>query len=326
MHGAEQISARAWPGKWVNERVEQWLLRRVPAMDRVTLQRRNIFIVPSPQGLLFIATAIIIFVAAINYGLSLAYALAFLMISLFLLTILHSYYNLHGITVRGLGAEAVFAGEAAVFQVALECQSRRGHEALVLNFQGGDSVRTDLVQTSYQRLSLPVQVHQRGWFKAPRLIIHSCFPLGLWRTWARLDLAQTCLVYPRPVPCDFFLARATSASGESTSAAVGVEDFHGLRSYQPGDALRQIAWKNLARGQGLMVKQFVDGRDEQRILDWDMFTGVEVELRLSYLSYMILQLAGGDCDYGLQMPGVMIAPDRGDAHQRRLLEVLALWS
>ncbi len=74
-----------------------------------------------------------------------------------------------------------------------------------------------------------------------------------------------------------------------------------------------------------MVKQFVDGRDEQRMLDWDMFPGLDSELRLSYLCYMILQMEGSDCDYGLQMPGNSIAPARGEAHQRRLLEVLALW-
>jgi uncharacterized protein (DUF58 family) len=267
----------------------------------------------------------IIFVAAINYGLSLAFALAFLMVSLFLLAILHSFYNLHGLIVRGLGAEPAFAGETAVFDIAVECQSRRSHESLELYFQGGDTVSTSLVQNQQHRLALSVQVHQRGRFKAPRLIVQSSFPLGLWRTWSRLDLAQTCLVYPRPLPCNFAHSSSSAASGESTSMVPGVEDFHGLRTYQAGDSLRQIAWKNLARGQGMMVKQFVDGRDEQRMLDWDMFPDLESELRLSYLCYMILQMEGSDCDYGLQMPGVSVAPDRGEAHQRRLLEVLALW-
>jgi uncharacterized protein (DUF58 family) len=29
--------------------------------------------------------------------------------------------------------------------------------------------------------------------------------------------------------------------------------------------------------------------------------------------------------YGLRLPGIHIPPDRGDAHQRRLLRELALW-
>ncbi len=83
MSGAEQTAARSSFGKWVNGRAERWLVKHVPALERVTLHRSNIFILPASQGLLFIITAMIIFVAAINYVLSLAFALAFLMVSLF---------------------------------------------------------------------------------------------------------------------------------------------------------------------------------------------------------------------------------------------------
>jgi len=328
MSGAEGLSARSQRtrfSEWTRERVERWLAKHVPAAEQATLHRSNIFILPASHGLLFILTAVVIFVAAINYGLSLAFALAFLMISLFLLAILHSFYNLRGLMLRGLGAEPTFAGETAVFIIAIQGQSSRSHESLGLHLQGGDTVRANLIEQQEQRLCLSVPTVTRGRFKAPRLIIESSFPLGLWRAWSRLDLAQTCIVYPRPLACNFAYASNGVAARESTSTVPGVEDFHSLRAYQSGDSLKQIAWKNLARGQGLMVKQFVAGQDEERILDWDMFPGLDSELRLSYLCYMALQLENSDCNYGLLMPGLSIPPNRGEVHQRRILETLALW-
>ncbi len=311
--------------QWIERRAEGWLAQRVPPRETAVLHRRNIYILPTRHGLLFIATAAVIFLAAINYELSLAFALAFLMVSLFLLSILHSFNNLRGLSVRGLGAEPAFAGEMAVFNVLVQRQSNRVHESMELHFKGGDSTYTSLVRPLEQRLLLSIPVQQRGRFKAPHLMVQSVFPLGLWRTWARLDLAQSCVVYPQPLPCSLERFGSSTVSGESSATTAGVEDFHGLRDYQPGDSLKQIAWKNLARGQGLKVKQFVDGVNRQRMLAWDMFADMPAEERLGCLCYLVLQMETRDCDYGLDMPGLLIEPGRGKAHQRHLLEVLALW-
>ncbi len=311
--------------EWRLRLTERWLMKHLPPIETVSLHRSNIFILPTRHGLLFVATSFVIFVAAINYALSLAFALAFLMISLFLLAILHTFYNLRGLSLSGQGAEPTFAGENAVFNILLRRHNSE-HESLELYFLGGDTTCADLVQVQERRLQLAIPVSRRGLFKAPRLIVQSAFPLGLWRAWSRLDLAQTCLVYPQPIPCQMRQTNSSDGvSGESSATTVGVEDFHGLRNYQAGDSLKQISWKTLARGQGLKVKQFVDGAEEQRMLDWQMFPDMDKEERLSCLCYLVLQMESSGLDYGLTMPGLSIAPDRGDAHKRRLLEELALW-
>lgn len=310
---------------WRTRLTERWLMKHLPPGETVVLHRSNIFILPTRPGLMFVLTAFVIFIAAINYALSLAFALAFLMISLFLLAILHTFYNLRDLSLSGQSAEPAFAGENAVFNILVRSFGSK-HESLELYFIGGDTACADLLQNRECRVQLAIPVRQRGLFKAPRLIVQSTFPLGLWRAWSRLDLAQTCLVYPQPIPCQLRqTSRSDGVSGESSSITVGVEDFHGLRNYQVGDSLKQISWKTLARGQGLKVKQFVDGAEEQRILDWHMFSGLDKEERLSRLCYLVLQMENTGLDYGLSMPGLSIAPDRGEQHKRRLLEELALW-
>ena len=49
------------------------------------------------------------------------------------------------------------------------------------------------------------------------------------------------------------------------------------------------------------------------------------EDRLSRLAAWVLAAERAGIDYGLRLPGLEIAPERGETHRRRCLEALALW-
>nr|MBP8236720.1 DUF58 domain-containing protein [Pseudomonas sp.] len=72
-------------------RWQRWLARRIPAASSVTLNQRRIFIVPSATGGAFALVLLLMLLAAINYQNSLAYGLTFLLMSLFIIAILHTY-------------------------------------------------------------------------------------------------------------------------------------------------------------------------------------------------------------------------------------------
>lgn len=310
---------------WFSSRVTRWLDRRLPAINQISLHRKNIFILPTGPGLLFLVATTLIFVTAINYVLSLAFGLAFLMVSLFILSILHTFRNLQHLSLRGVGAAPVFVGEDAAFVVLLARQANCVHEMLELRFPPNAWSQADVLDNEQERVKVFLPSTRRGLLQAPRLTVQTRFPLGLFRAWSNVDLAMSCLVYPRPLAGPLPGLVGGSTSGKSESVRSGVEDFHGLRAYQAGDSLKQIAWKNLARGQGLKVKQFVDSVDDQMMLDWEMFPGMDHEERLSRLCYWVLTLAQQDIDYGLRLPGLVLSLGRGDAHRTKLLSALALW-
>jgi len=220
----------------------------------------------------------------------------------------------------------VFAGQEAAFVVLLEREGDRCHEMLELRFPDQRSSRADLLGNTQDRVRVFLPTLKRGLIKAPRMVVQTRFPLGLWRAWSNVDLAMRCVVYPAPLAGPLGGHVQGSASGRSESTFAGSEDFHGLRNYQAGDSMKQIAWKSLARGQGLQVKQFVDNVDERMMLDWAMFPGLESEERLSRLCYWVLELEGRDIDYGLRLPGLEIDIGRGDAHRMTVLSALALWN
>lgn len=310
---------------WFSSRMARWLENRLPAVNQIRLGRKNIFILPTASGFLFLGATVLIFVTAINYVLSLAFGLAFLMTSLFILCILYTFRNLQHLRLRGLGADPVFAGEDAAFVVSLEPQERQAHEMLELRFSDAAWSHADVEAGEPLRVRVFLPTQKRGELRAPRLLVQTRFPLGLWRAWSIVDLAMDCLVYPKPEPCKLPGYRGQGSSGSAESQQAGVEDFHGLRAYQSGDSLKQIAWKNLARGQGLTVKQFVDTLEDRWMLDWNMFPGLPSEQRLSRLCYWALRLSRQPVDYGLRLPGVELVPDRGDAHRQKVLRALALW-
>ena len=98
-----------------------------------------------------------------------------------------------------------------------------------------------------------------------------------------------------------------------------------LRAYRPGDAPRQIAWKALAREQGLLTKEFSAMASSELWLEWEEAHGADIEARLSVLAHWVMQAESFGQSYGLRIPGTLIAPNRGDMHQARCLEALALF-
>ena len=98
-----------------------------------------------------------------------------------------------------------------------------------------------------------------------------------------------------------------------------------LRPYRAGDPPKLIAWKALAREQGLLVKEFSATASSELWLDWDDARAPDVEARLSVLTHWVMQAENFGQSYGLRIPGTRIPPDRGDLHRRRCLEALALF-
>lgn len=315
----------------------RWMRNRIKPSSQVKLNQKIIYILPSGSGLAFVTAIALIFIAAINYAVSLAFGLAFLMVSLFILSIFYTWNNLNRLTLGGLPAAPVFCGEQIAFNVMLSREQERAHETLELQFQEPPDSRSSSSQQTYSSYLNLVDAdrdetkvfalaRRRGYYPAPLLRISTTFPLGLARAWSIVDLNMHCLVYPKPIP--FQMEEFTSGSGgndDSTISKEGNEDFYGIREYVPGDPLRQVAWKNFAKGQGMQVKEFVDYVDSRIWLDWDMFYGFSVEERLSRLCYCVLQLAQRNAPYGLKLPGIEIAPGTGRGHRDKLLRALALY-
>ena len=94
--------------------------------------------------------------------------------------------------------------------------------------------------------------------------------LGLWWRNLRILLPATIRVYPNFAA----VAKYTLLAADSRLSQMGIrrqrrrgegQDFHQLREYRQGDALRQVDWKSSARLRKLISREYQEERDQEII-------------------------------------------------------------
>ena len=309
----------------LRQSISDWIFRAsAPEGSPVTLVQRRIFILPTRQGYVFAFTCLILLLASINYALSLGFILTFLLASMAGVAMLHTWRNLAHLKLRPGRCDPVFGGETAHFGITIETPAQTRF-AIAVRRRGEEPVYADVVVGEIAAIALPATTPRRGLMRCGRLEIFTRYPVGFFHAWSYVDFKLNVIVYPRPDPmAGTPPAQSRSASEEGIPIA-GDEEFNMLRAYRPGDAPKLIAWKALAREQGLLTKEFSATASSELWLDWEEARAADIEARLSVLAHWVLQAERFGQSYGLRIPGVVIAPGRGDAHRARCLEALALF-
>lgn len=294
------------------------------ASGPVVLNHRRVFILPTRRGLLFVMLIALLLLIAFIYNNNLAYMLVFLLASLFFVSILHSFKALAGLVVQaGRVQEAVFAGQSGGFNFLI---SNPGQQArLALELQLESSLSLVLAANQMQSVTLYAPTSRRGWQTAGALTIASHYPLGLFRAWSSLRFDNALLVYPQPAALSRPFPESDAGPESLGQSRHQGDEFYGLRSYQPGDAIRQIHWKAYAKGQGIYSKQYSGADGGDLWLDYQQTPGHHLEERLGQLCRWIIDAEQAGLRYGLILPGARLEVDAGAAHYQRCLQTLALY-
>lgn len=300
------------------------LRRRPPGRGEVLLVQRRIFILPSSAGVVFAIVLLLMLTGAINFTLSLGFILTFLLASLGITAMLHTFRNLAGLAIAPGKTPPVFAGEAAHFAVSIRnpTQTPRFRVTLTHDRRVWDvvDIPAERAVTATARVLAP----RRGVLRPGRMKLSTRFPLGLLNAWCYIEFETHCVVFPRPAPPGLPLPRLEPGDAEGLSQGHGREDFAGLRQYHSGDSPGNIAWKAAARGQGLLTKQFTGTAAVQLWLSLDTVpVHLDFEQKVSQVTRWLLDAHAGGLAYGLKLPNRTIAVGTGEGHLNRCLEALA---
>lgn len=304
-------------------RFTRWLDRRIPRSHRLTLSQQSIFIFPTLTGFVFGGLVVLLILGAINYQNSLVYGVAFLLGSLFLVTILYTFRNLSGLTLELVAAATGFVGEDVEFQVRVSRPKGKGREGVRLGWLGAIPQWAEVYDSEASTVRLFVPAARRGWLDPGRLLIETHYPLGLLRAWTWVDLGARALVYPRPLFMDAPAQISRRGDEGELIDPQGSDDFSDMRLYRHGDSVRHIMWRVYARSGQLVVKEYASYVDPRLILDFEAVGG-DVEERLSRLTGMALSASRAAREFGLRLPGQVIQPGVGDSHRDAVLRALAL--
>ncbi|BBO71661.1 hypothetical protein DSCA_55910 [Desulfosarcina alkanivorans] len=291
----------------------------------VTLGLRNIYILPTGYGLLYLTVVAAMLVGSINYNNNLGFLLTFLLGSLGLTAMMYTYAMLYGLRLTAAAAMPVFAGAPVEIDITV-AGIERPRTRLRWFFSAADQVVANIGHGEGARILVRAATDQRGLLDPGWLRITCEYPLGLFKAWARIDTGLKCLVYPRPVAGPAPVAAASRDSGGGDNAREsGVDDFKGLSAYQPGDPPARIHWQAFSRGRGLHTKTFAGQADAGLLLDIADIREGDTERKLSVLCFHVLQAHHRRGSYALRLGGPAIPAGNGRGHRDRCLRALALY-
>lgn len=311
--------------QWFRRRFQRWITHRIPPQQKITLNQRNIFILPSVAGGYFIVFLLLLLVVAVNYQNTMAFAFVFFMASVFVVSILHTYLNLSGLCIEVVHSNNAFVGECVDIEVRFSSDHFRYHHGI--HCYWGESFESFSLADHDKEYTgcFYLKASRRGQFTAPRLLIETYYPLGLLRAWTWLAPKASAVVYPLPIEHPWPADTASSAEDEGDSRVkMGGDDFYGFINYQAGHSLKRVYWPSFAKGQPLQTQYFTESSHRQYQLNWDAFTG-DLEQRLSYLCYWILQLSEKNQSFSVSLPNQQFGPDSGQKYRQTLLYALAVF-
>lgn len=305
---------RRWVHDWIRK-------RQGPDREAVTLRRGRIYILPTGLGAAFGMMLIAMLLGSLNYGNNLGLALTFLLAALGVVAMHACHRNLEALVARAAGTEPPFAGQDAVFRIAVSNPGplpRSDLEAAA----GTVTPPVFVGAAGEAALCLRVPTRRRGGVVLERVEIATRYPYGLFRAWAVLHPGMHCLVYPRPAADAPPAPRQAGLAGGGTVRR-GEDDFAGLKDYHPGDPPRHIAWKAYARSDELLVKEFSGDAEATPVFDLAAAPGADLEARLAVIARWIVDAHARGLAFGLKLPGEEIPPQPGDAQRGRCLAALA---
>ena len=316
------------PAALMRRRFRRWWYQRTTLTDSAILTQRNVYILPTRPGLMLAATLVVLLVASINYQLNLGYMLTFLLAGSALVSMHLSHATLRGLLMNLMPPDPQFAGSSAGIWIVLanaRTSPRHSIGLAVLDATQEDRwVWSDVPAQGTSRVQVAFQPGRRGLHPVPPLTAETRFPLGIFRVWTVWRPAAKVLVYPAPEAFPPPLPPGEpKAGGAATARLQNNGEFDGVRAYRRGDPLKQVVWKKAAKANELVSRDNEQSQRYELWLDYARAGSLDVEHRLSRLTAWVLQADRLGLDYGLRLPGAVIAPGSGAAHKSRCLEALA---
>jgi len=292
--------------------------------ERLRLGLRNLYIVPTRFGWLWLAGLLLLQLVAIQLQSNGPMLLSFLMLGLFLLALHLTHFNLQGLELAVGEPQPGFAGTLLVYPLRLRCRSRC--EGLRCGFDTGPPLASPALERGEHVLALRWCPQARGLQPPGCLRLHTTAPLGLFICWTRWRPTVPQLVWPAPVAGPVRLLQAAGRQAVPPRASgdprlEGSEEWRDLEPHRQEDGASRLAWKLLAQGRGRYAKRFADPADQEPLLALD--PAVPFERGLEHLSERICRLHARGQAYGLELREQRIPPGRGPAQRQRALAALA---
>jgi uncharacterized protein (DUF58 family) len=339
MNAATALSA---PPNWWNRQRAHWresFGHHAIADNEIELVQRRIYVLPSMRGWAVIVIAIILLLVGVNYQLSLAYVVSFLLGGLMQVALHATYRNLRGAKLRVGKSPRCVAGETLHFPITIASPDRV-REGISISRLHAKSTRALRKQSATEALraervridadaqlvySIAVPAPTRGIVSLRRLLIESRAPYGVIRAWSYAHFEWVGLVEPKPETPYPELPYATGAEAQAQRKTDVAHDPDGLREYAAGDSLKRVAWKHVAKSGEWYTRTGEAGQRGEVELAWNATQLSDIEARLSRLAAWIDRARNENAAFSLAMPNGQLPLADSAPHHDEALAMLAAY-
>jgi uncharacterized protein (DUF58 family) len=295
--------------------------------NSITLEHRNIYVLPSSLGMYFLVVAVLNFIMGINYQNNLILVMAYLMFVVLLIAVLIGYSNAKGLTVSFHKLIMSFSPQSPHLVFHLSCDDVC--QSVMLTYQGlqNSVAEKSHVNKVISELTLTLPYNERGKYLLKRIRISSNYPFGLVKVWSYILLDEAAFVYPAMYSIDIDKTNHSVINSREIGNAKthGTDEFEHLIPHLPEMGLQRVSWKHYAKTQHLLVKEFVDYTAKDIAFDFNAMQG-HTEQRLSQLCYLICESSEKNIPFTLKLPNKIINANSGMQHKLKCLRALSEYS
>jgi uncharacterized protein (DUF58 family) len=305
MRSAEALQPDPWPDRLIPAQ----------ASSQLQLGLRNLYILPSAFGWLWLAACGVLMLMGGGASSSGTLLLAYGGLGVFLLSPFLIQFNLQGLKLHCTEPPPGFAGEAVGYPLLARSTSPRLQ--LQARFRGQRQGWSGDLAAGRSTLVVPWWPSQRGLQTPGRLRLETRAPLGLFVCWTLWHPARAQMIYPRPRP-----GREQPQAAAQPQQPAGSAFWHDLAPHRAEEGMQRLAWKHLARSGQRLSKRFRDPDPEPVLLSPD--PALPWEQALEQLCQRCLHHAARGDAFGLELLGTRIPLGRGERQLHQCLEALAL--
>lgn len=273
---------------------------------------------PTKYFILLVLAIVGLFFLAYMHNYNIVYLVMFFIFSLAGASSVIGRLNLYELEATVLHAQNFFANTASQYTLSIQNPSLRDSYALECTNHETTVNIPELKSLQSKTIVLSCIPPKRGGFFLPALQIGSHFPLPHEILYREIDLGYETIVYPEPKgeSLENFSDKNRAFFGEH-------DDFEGIRPFREGESLSLIHWPSLAKGSGLMAKEF-SLLEQSRHLHFHFSACADSdEKRLSQLCLWALECKEKNISYTIHLPSIQLNSTQRGHHE--ILKYLALY-
>lgn len=303
----------------------KWVKKRNRSGNPQTLNSKNIYILPSAFGCAYGGVIIILFLVAINYQINTIFLMAFLLVTIGILSAWEAHANFKDLSFTLIALDDAQQGVPAKITLFIQA-NKKNRFGLEFQIASQNKIRLEKIPGIGINFTIPIETKIRGYFPLPTITIRSFFPFGLFKVWSYVYFEEHYYVYPQPINPGFwptpFLDQHTQEKYR-----LGDEEFYDLKPVEnPWTEPNLIAWKIAAKGQGWYLKTMASHEADYWLFQLADLPTQDSETKLQNLSYWLQTAESNGFIYGLRLPTFSdIGFAHGKEHLMLCLRQLALY-